>query len=261
MPSDPNATWRVRIGFLSLFIVLATGAYFVPDLRKLQEEMAARERQTALRAATDPKQIDEALRQHPQNRLLQTIAIATKAADETDAAIDKLSNEIAPSGASRQINLGTASRDDLEALRRDLKTAEANATTSLPKYVALLKAERDTIETYARSHGEKDAARSLLQSIDRRHEEITAFTSRMLPARADFYRAYDNYVAVLIREFGTYKVVNGEFVFPFQLAVNRYNGAAQAMNAAAARVGELEQERKSLQTSQQERWTQLVNGK
>ena len=261
MPSDPNATWRVRIAFLSLFVVLAAGSYFVTDLRKLQEGMAARERQTALQAATDPKQIDQALRQHPQSRLLQTIAMATRAADETDAAIDKLSNEIAPSGASRQINLGTASRDDLEALRRDLKTAEANATTSLPKYVALLKAERDTIETYARSHGEKDAVGSLLQSIDKRHAEITTLMSRMLPARADFYRAYDNYVAVLLREFGTYKVVNGQFVFPFQLAVNRYNVAAQAMNAAAARVGELEQERKSLLTSQQERWTQLVSGK
>ena len=261
MPSDPNATWRVRAAFLSLFVVFGVGAYFLADLRKLQDDMAARARQTALQAATDPKQIDAALRQHPQNRLLQTIAVATRAADDTDAAIDKLSNEIVPSGVSRQINLGTASRDDLEALRRDLKTADANATAALPQYTALLKAERDDVEKFARSHGEKDAAGRLLQSIDRRHAEITSLLSRMLPARAEFYRAYDNYVAVLIREFGTYKVDNGQFVFPFQLAVNRYNAAAQAMNAAAARVAELEQERKNLLASQQERWTQLVSGK
>lgn len=261
MPPDPNATWRVRIAFASLVVVFAAGTYFLADLRKLQDDMAARARQTDLQAATDPKQIDAALKQQPQNRLLQTIAMATGAADETDAAIDKLSSDIVPSGVSRPINLGTASRDDLEALRRDLKTAEANATSSLPQYVALLKAERDTIEKYARSHGEKDAAVRLLQSIDKRQAETTALMSRMLPARADFYRAYDNYVAVLIREFGTYKVDNGQFVFPFQLAVNRYNAAAQAMNAAAARVAELEQERKGLQASQQERWTQLVSGK
>lgn len=261
MPSDPNATWRVRAAFLSLFVVFGVGAYFLADLRKLQDDMAARARQTALQAATDPKQIDAALRQHPQNRLLQTIAVATRAADDTDAAIDKLSNEIVPSGVSRQINLGTASRDDLEALRRDLKTADANATAALPQYTALLKAERDDVEKFARSHGEKDAAGRLLQSIDRRHAEITSLLSRMLPARAEFYRAYDNYVAVLVREFGTYKVDNGQFVFPFQLAVNRYNAAAQAMNAAAARVAELEQERKNLLASQQERWTQLVSGK
>jgi len=261
MPSDPNATWRVRIAFLSLFVVFAAGTYFLSDLRKLQDDMAARARQTALPAATDPKQIDAALRQLPQNRLLQTIAMATKAADDTDAAIDKLSNDIVPPRVSKPINLGTASRDELEALRRDLKTAEANATTALPQYTALLKAERDAIVTYARSHGEKDAVVSLLQSIDRRHAEITSLMARMLPARADFYRAYENYVAVLVREFGTYKVVDGQFVFPFQLAVNRYNAAAQAMNTAAARVGELEQERKALLASQQERWTQIVSGK
>ncbi len=261
MPSDPNATWRVRIAFASLVVVFAAGAYLVTKLGKLQDGMAARERQTALQAVTDPKQIEAALRQHPQNRLLQTIAAATRAADETDAAIDRLSNEIVPPGIARQFNWGTASREDLEALRRDLKTADTNATTSLPRYVALLKAERDTIETYARSHGEKDAVGDLLQGIDKRHAEITALMSRMLAARAEFYRAYENYVAVLGREFGTYKVVNGQFVFPFQLAVNRYNVAAQAMNAAATRVAELEQERQSLRASQQERWTQLVGGK
>jgi len=85
--------------------------------------------------------------------------------------------------------------------------------------------------------------------------------SRLLPARTEFYRAYDNYVAVLVREFGTYKIDNGQFVFPFQLAVNRYNAAAQAMTTAAARVDELERERKNLLTSQRERWTQLVSGK
>ena len=261
MPSNPNATWRVRIAFLSLFVVLAAGSYFVTDLRKLQEGMGARARQAALQAATDSKPVDAAPRQQPQGRVLQTIAAATRAVDETDAAIDKLSTDIVPPRVAKQINLGTAGRDDLGALRRDLKTAEANATTALPQYAALLKTERDTIEKYALSHGEKDAIGRLLQSIDKRHAEITALMSKMLQARAEFYRAYDNYVALLVREFGTYKVDNGQFVFPFQLAVNRYNAVAQAMNGAAARVTELEQERKTLQASQQERWTQLVSGK
>lgn len=261
MPTDPNAAWRVRIAFLSLFVVFAAGSYFVTDLRTLQDGMVARARQAALQAASEPKQTDTALRLQPQNRGLQTIAMATTAAEETDAAIDKLSNEIVPPGVSKHINLGTASRDDLEALRRDLKTAEANATAAPPQYAALLKAERETVEKYARAHGEKDAVASLLQSIDRRHAETTALMSRMLPARAEFYRAYDAYVAVLVREFGTYKVDNGQFVFPFQLAVNRYNAAAQAMNAAAARVAELEQERKTMLASQQARWAQLTSGK
>jgi len=261
MPSDPNATWRVRIAFLSLFVVSAAGVYFLGDLGRLQQGMAARERQTASQATANPQQIDEALKQHPQNRYLQLIAMATKAADDTDAAIDRLSAEIVPPGVAKTINLGKASRDDLEALRRDLKTAEANATTALPRYAALLKAERDAITTSPLARVDRDAVGRLLQGIDKRHADITALMSRLLPARADFYRAYDNYVAVLVREFGTYKIDNGQFVFPFQLAVNRYNAAAQAMTAAAARVDELERERKGLLTSQHEQWTQLVNGK
>ena len=83
----------------------------------------------------------------------------------------------------------------------------------------------------------------------------------MLLARADFYRAYEKYVAVLVGEFGVYKVVNGQFIFPFQVTVNRYNVAVQAMTAAAKRVAELEQERKGLWKSQQLRWVQFINGK
>ena len=77
--------------------------------------------------------------------------MATKAADETNAAIEKLSNEVEPPAISKATNLGAASRSDLEALRRDLKTAEANATTFMPRYVALLKTERDNVEKYASS--------------------------------------------------------------------------------------------------------------
>ena len=265
MPSDPNANTRVRIAFLSLFvfmIVFSVGAYFVADLGKLQQSIAARESQAALQGITDARQIDQALRQHPSNKLLQMMAMATKAADETNAAAEKLANEVEPPAISKDINLGAASRNDLEALRRNLKTAEANATAFMPRYIALLKTERDNVQKYALSlHMEKDAVSRLLDSVDRRHAEITAVTSRASSARADFYRAYENYVAVLIGEFGAYKVVNGQFIFPFQPTVNRYNVAADAMTVAAKRVAELEEERKSLLKSQQEGWEQLVNGK
>jgi len=265
MPSDRNAKTRVRIAFFFLFvfiIVFSVGAYFVPDLGKLRESIAAREGQTALQGITEPKQIDEVLRQHPSNKFLQMMAMATKATNETDAAIGKLSNEIEPPAISSDNNLGAASRSDLEALRRDLKTAEANAASFMPRYIALLKTERDDVEKYALSvHLQKDTIGIFLDSIDKRHAEIMAFTSHMLPARAGFYRAYEKYVAVLVGEFGAYKVVNGQFIFPFQRTADRYNVAANAMTVAAKRVAELEEERKSLLKSQQERWVQFVNGK
>ena len=264
MPSDPAANARVRIALLFLFfmIVISVGAWFAGDLSRLQDRFSARESQAALQAISDPAQLDEALRQHPANKFLQMMAMATRAANETGAATETLTSEIEPPAISKAGNLGALSRNDLEALRRDLKTAEANATAFLPRYVAVLKTERDDVEKYALSlHLGKDTVRRLLDNIDRRHAEITALTSRTLSARADYYRAYDNYVAVLVREFGTYKVVNGEFIFLFQHVVDRYNIAADAMTVAAKRVNDLEAERRSLLKSQQDGLVQLVNGR
>jgi hypothetical protein len=226
---DRNAKWRVRIAFLSFFvsvIVLSAAAYFMADPGKFKEVLATRER-------------------------LDLTAMTTKSANETGAAIDQLTNQVEPSTLSKSIDLGNANRSDLEALRNDLKTAEANATTFLPRYTALLKSERDKVETYALSLGsDKESVRRVLDDIDKRHARTTAFTSRMLLARADFYRAYQSYVAVLVSNFGAYKVIDGVFIFPLQSTVSRYNVAAQAMTVAAKRLAELEEERKTLAQSQ-----------
>ena len=264
MPAGPNANARVRIALLFLFflIVLCVGGWFAGDLSRLQDRFSARESQAALQAIGEPGQLDEALRQHPANKFLQMMAMAIKAANKTSAATEKLTSEIEPPAISKATNLGAMSRSDLEALGRDLKTAEANATAFLPRYVAVLKTERDDVEKYALSlHLGKDTMRRLLDNIDQRHADITALISRTLPARADYYRAYENYVAVLVTEFGRYRVVNGEFIFPFQHVVNRYNVAADAMSAAAKQVNDLEAERRSLQKSQQDGLVQLVNGR
>jgi hypothetical protein len=265
MPSDRQPNPRARIAFLLLFVfmvVSSVGVYFLAKLSKQQESIAARENQTTLQGITDARRIDEALKQHPSNKSLQLIAMATKAADETNAAFEKLTGEIEQPAIAKDINLGVASRSELEALRRNLKTAEANATAFMPRYAALLKTERDDVEKYALSlHLEKDISPRFLDSLDKRHAEVSAFISKMLSVRADFYRAYEGYVAVLAAEFGTYKVVNGEFIFPLQRAVDRYNVAAHAMTVAAKRVADLDEERKNLQKSQQQRWEQFVSGK
>jgi hypothetical protein len=188
------------------------------------------------------------------------IAMATKAANETSAANEKLSNEAEPPALSNDINLVTASRSHLEDLRRDLKAAEAKAATLMPRAIALIKAERDRVETYALSlHAGKDIVGRFLDDVDKRHAETTALTSRMLSARADYYRAYEGYVAILAGEFGAYKVVNGQFVFPLQRTADRYNAAAQAMTVAARRVAELQEERRQLMQSQQQGWEQFVD--
>src|ERR1700677_1526792 len=138
MPSDPKARTRVRIALLLLFVFMgaaSVGTYYVADLGRLQDLIAARQGQAALQGITDASQIDAALRQSPSNRFLRMMAMATRAADETNATIDKMSDDIEPPAISKAGSPGTASRSDLEALRRDLKTAEANATTFAPRTV------------------------------------------------------------------------------------------------------------------------------
>ncbi len=259
--SGRRAKTRVVVAFLFLFgfgIALSAGVYY---LGTLQENMAARESRTALQAITDHKQIDDALRLHPSNQFLKLIAMAATAERETSAAAEKLSAELEPPALSKGINLAAASRTDLEAIRRDLKTAETNATIFLPRYMALIKAERDKLENYARSlHVEKAAAGRFLDEIDKRQAETAALFSNNLVASAEFYQAYQKCVAVLLAEFGIYKVTNGQFIFPLQHTANRYNVAANAMNAAARHLAELEEQRKALMQSHLEGWEKFVGG-
>jgi hypothetical protein len=107
---------------------------------------------------------------------------------------------------------------------------------------------------------EKESLGRLLDHLDRRQADMTALMARLMPARAEFYRAYENYVAVLAGEFGSYKVVDGQFIFPFQRSVDRYNVAGHAMTVAARSVAELERERQNLKQSQQAAWLRFVNG-
>jgi hypothetical protein len=57
-------------------------------------------------------------------------------------------------------------------------------------------------------------------------------------------RAYENYLGVLVSNFGVYKVVDGEFIFTLQSTVDRYNVAAQALTTATNRVAELGRRKK-----------------
>jgi hypothetical protein len=57
----------------------------------------------------------------------------------------------------------------------------------------------------------------------------------------------------LLRDFGIYKVVNGQFIFQAQSAADSYNAAAAAMAEATKRITDLEAERAMLRRSQLER--------
>jgi hypothetical protein len=262
MPSDRKAGFRMPAAFIFLFVCLAAGAYYVPELIRLQDRATARESRAALQGISDPAQIEAALAQHPTNKILRLLSMAARTADETRTATDKLSGEIEPPSIPRNFDFGKASRGDLEALRNDLKTAETNAIAFLPRYVALFKTERDKVENYARSlHVDRDTVSSLLAGIEKRHAKAIDLVSRRSAASADYYRAYEKYVVLLAGEFGSYKVIDGQFIFPLQRTVERYNAAANAMTAAAKRIAELDEEGKTLQEPLQQEWEQIVNAR
>jgi hypothetical protein len=256
-------SWWKRKETYTPAVVLAVSALFVvgSNLGKLQDAGAGREGMAALQGVTDPQQIDEALRQHPSNKFLQMMAIAREASNETGAAAKKLQDEIEPPSLTKDFDPRTASRDEPEGLRRDFQTAQSNASAFMPRYLVLLKAEHDKVEGQASSNVSKDLVTNLLSGVDRRNAKAAAFTSKMMSARTEFYDAYANYLSFLIGQSGTYKVVNGQFIFPQQSTADRFNAVAGTVTATAKRVADLEVERKSLLQSQQEGWERFVKGK
>jgi len=259
MPPTPVFNARVRIAFLWLFVLLAAGMYFANDLSKLQEKVSTRDDEAALQGVSDPGRLDEALKRHPSNKILQLMTLATKAAADTWIAVDRISSQIEPARLAKEIDFNTASRDDLDAYRRDLKTAQANAGAFLPRYAALFRAEHDRIENAVRSfHIQNEIAGNVLNGLARRHSKTLAVISSVLSARADYYDAYEKYIAMLEGESGSYRVVDGRFVFPLQRTVERYNAAALSMTTAARRVADREAEMKEQNQPLPEEWRSLT---
>jgi hypothetical protein len=255
-------TWKWRRSGYTAALVLAVAAFSVGS-HKAETLQEAWDAKVALRAIGNPKQLDEAVSQNPENKTLKLFVMANKLRDETAAAATKLSNEIEPAALSKDTNYATASRSDLEALLRDLKTAETNATAFIPGVSTLVTAEREKLFAYASSlNMDNGTINSFLVGFDKTNTKVAALNSKMMVARTEFYRAYENIVAFLIGEFGSYKVAaSGQFTFPKQSTADRYNAAFNAMTAAAQRVSAVDVERKQLEQSLQDRRDQLAKGK
>jgi hypothetical protein len=232
---------------------------FVGDLARYQDAGMVEESQAALRDVNNPDQLDQALKRHPANRILKLVALADEKAAEIDAATRKMLNEAEPAALAPPVNLTAANRGDLDALRRDLKTAESNLGNIKSRVDALIKAKRDELQNGARSLGvEGTVVTRFMAAVDEQHAEMKVLAAKVLAAHSEYYSAYDKCAALLVREFGTYKVTNGQFIFRLQPAADSYNAASTAMAAATQRVAELEQERAGLKQSGLSRWKKFV---
>jgi len=217
------------------------------------------ESKEALRDVNDLQQLDQALKQYPANRILKLVALANQEAVGIDAAMRKAAEEAEPAGLAKPVNLATASRSDLDALRRDLKTAESNVAAVKSRTEGLIKAKRDELEKSARALGvESTTVARFMAAVDEQHAEIATLNAKAQAARAEYLGAWEKSAAVLVREFGSYKVTNGQFIFRLQPTADSYNAASTAMAAATKRIADLEEERGALQQEQLKRWKNFV---
>ena len=215
-----------------------------------------------LQGIRDPGELENALRQHPSSGVLQLMMKAVRTADDTKREIDRLSAQIEPARLSKEPNFGSASRDELDSFRRDLKTAEANALAFLPRYAAIFKAEREQVERATVSfHAPGEIANQLMEGLKQRQAKTLSAISLILSARAEYYRAYDKYIAFFASELGSFKIVGGQFIFPLPRTVERYNVAAQAMTSAGRRVNELETDMKKQERPLPDEWISLTGVK
>src|SRR5262249_32713199 len=159
------------------------------------------------RSTNDPDQLDQVLKQYPSNRILKLVALANKDWIEIDLAKRRLLDEAEPRDFSKSVDLTAFSHGDLEALDRDLKIAETNAATVEPRYIALIKAERDKIETDARMLTlANDTLAKFMAMIDEQHADVRDLLSKALAARLKYYGQFEKCIALLLRDFGIYKV-------------------------------------------------------
>ncbi|WP_407169053.1 hypothetical protein [Bradyrhizobium sp. ORS 111] len=254
----PGRLAPVLLVLCAFMIVGLIGLYVVGDLSRFQEAISISEGQVAMRSVSNPEQLDQALKQHPSNAMLKMIAMARLDAIEMDAAARRLLAGAEQNDLPKAIDLAS-SRSDLDKLLRDLKAAERGIATFEPRYIALIKSERGKLENEARllRLGNETVLR-FMRMIDAQHTEIVAVASKLSATHTEYYKAYEKCVTVLLRDFGIYKVTEGQFVFPFQLTADNYNRASAAMITATQRIAELDNEMTNLRALQLKRWKAFV---
>ena len=94
--------------------------------------------------------------------------------------------------------------------------------------------------------------------IDAQHADATARATKALATRTDYYAAYDKCATVLLSQFGSYKITNGQLIFQLQQTANNYNSAGTAMAAAAKRMTDLDSEGDAARPGQLARWKNFV---
>jgi len=261
-PSDRKKKTLGRLPLILLGVFAAAclvALLFLGDLARYQETGMVAESRAVLRDVDDPARLDEALRRYPANRILKLIAQAGDKSGEIEATSRSMLEEAVPAALAKPVGLTGANRGDLEALRRDLQIAESNLAALAPRLDTLIKAKHGELQAAARSLGVDSATIArLMVTVDELNAELTAGLSQAIAARREYHAAHEKCVALLLKEFGTYKVTNGQFIFRLQPAADSYNAASGTMSAAAKRMSESQDAAATWRRLQLDRWRKFV---
>jgi hypothetical protein len=235
----------------------------VHKMRNLPDHVSTTNAIASLNDLRDTTEFDRIVKENPSNLVLLLMAEMRRASQETGRLIENLFDEIEPPALAKEMKFESANRAQLEAYHLDLKAAEANAKAAVPRYVALLESERQKVKLVVQSLNVDDRyVRAALGGTDTRLAQRIDITSKMLLANAELYRAIGDYVAILIEQFGQYKVsTKGHFIFSSESIADLHNDASRRINDAINRAAELDKERKQLTQSQQEEWERFASGK
>jgi len=271
----PTKRWPVIAAIVVLALIVVAGAVYASRILWKAGEVESRvvlpvepapqpqgSQQPQSPRPQPPKQ--EAVKQDPAVVLAQLTEKAAQAAAATDAIAQKLWASIEPAGMQAPPSYATASRSELENYFVELETAEANATAAGAQYAALLKAERDLVEEAARTSGLSESEwTNLLKDVDDRHSATLDLAKQMLEARGNLYRARQRVQAIVIDQFGKFKVVgDGQIRFSTKAMTDRMVAAAEQERAADKALDRIEERMMSArqvpQQSSEPAWKDMI---
>jgi hypothetical protein len=253
--------WIIRLVFIRRHAKYSTAAIFgiaalslaTSNAAKLGDALEAREAQAALQGgSTDARTVADVAHRHPSNKILQFFASAFAAAEEANAAANKLYDEIEPPILAQDINPATATRVQIRAYLAGLRTAEENATQLVPRVRAISAKKRESVNTLAKKIGVSDDVQSnFLVGLDATAAKEAAQLERQSAARIDLYHALAANFALLMEHFGRYQALpDGRVQFADAAASGAYSANSRAAQAAAEDVQRLfEQGKQSQRTS------------
>jgi hypothetical protein len=240
---------RTKYSNAVIFIIAALSVV-VTNAAKFGAGLDGREAREALRGVNaDANAVAEVARKHPSNAFLQFLASALATAEEANAAIKRLDNELEPPLLANDVKPATATRAELRAYLAALKTAETNAAQVMPRVRAIVQQKRDKIEALAKSTGVSDDVKSeFLSSLDDKAAKDLDRLARQYTASATLFHALAANCALLTEYHGRYQVQSdGRILFADSGVIEAYGANSRAAQAAATENERLSEEGKKAQ--------------